>query len=171
MSEPIMNDRTKSIIPRKPAMMKTATMTTSVDPKTSLRPGHVTFLVSAWTSCKKAVAFSIYARMTSLSQAASQHAGDRAHGHETGQEGFEPPTPGFGVRCSSRSSYWPVSCHQATCSAAYSTKALQPQELSCFAMNCMLSAEATVFLPLESIWGGAFVLHSRIVPLATVIAS
>jgi hypothetical protein len=25
-----------------------------------------------------------------------------------GQEGFEPPTPGFGVRCSSRSSYWPA---------------------------------------------------------------
>jgi hypothetical protein len=24
-----------------------------------------------------------------------------------GQEGFEPPAPGFGVRCSSRSSYWP----------------------------------------------------------------
>ena len=25
-----------------------------------------------------------------------------------GQEGFEPPTPGFGVRRSSRSSYWPA---------------------------------------------------------------
>src|SRR5512133_1810804 len=25
-----------------------------------------------------------------------------------GQEGFEPPTRGFGDRCSSRSSYWPV---------------------------------------------------------------
>ncbi len=24
-----------------------------------------------------------------------------------GQEGFEPPTPGFGDRCSNRSSYWP----------------------------------------------------------------
>src|SRR5512133_1828644 len=24
-----------------------------------------------------------------------------------GQEGFEPPTRGFGDRCSSRSSYWP----------------------------------------------------------------
>ncbi len=24
-----------------------------------------------------------------------------------GQEGFEPPSPGFGDRCSSRSSYWP----------------------------------------------------------------
>src|SRR5438067_9840928 len=23
-------------------------------------------------------------------------------------EGFEPPSPGFGVRCSNRSSYWPV---------------------------------------------------------------
>ena len=27
---------------------------------------------------------------------------------QTGQEGFEPPTPGFGVRCSTNSSYWPV---------------------------------------------------------------
>ena len=26
-----------------------------------------------------------------------------------GQEGFEPPSPGFGDRCSSRSSYWPNS--------------------------------------------------------------
>ena len=25
-----------------------------------------------------------------------------------GQEGFEPPAPGFGVRCSTNSSYWPV---------------------------------------------------------------
>ena len=25
-----------------------------------------------------------------------------------GQEGFEPPTPGFGVRCSTNSSYWPT---------------------------------------------------------------
>ena len=24
-----------------------------------------------------------------------------------GQEGLEPPTPGFGVRCSTNSSYWP----------------------------------------------------------------
>ena len=24
-----------------------------------------------------------------------------------GQEGFEPPSPGFGIRCSSRWSYWP----------------------------------------------------------------
>ena len=27
---------------------------------------------------------------------------------EAGQEGFEPPSLGFGVRCSNRSSYWPV---------------------------------------------------------------
>ena len=27
---------------------------------------------------------------------------------KAGQEGFEPPSPGFGVRCSNRSSYWPV---------------------------------------------------------------
>ena len=25
-----------------------------------------------------------------------------------GQEGFEPPAPGFGVRCSTNSSYWPT---------------------------------------------------------------
>ena len=25
-----------------------------------------------------------------------------------GQEGFEPTPPGFGVRCSSRWSYWPL---------------------------------------------------------------
>ena len=26
----------------------------------------------------------------------------------TGQEGFEPPTPGFGDQCSNRWSYWPI---------------------------------------------------------------
>jgi hypothetical protein len=170
MSEPIMNDRTKSMIPRKPAMMKTATMTTSVDPKTSLRPGQVTFLVSAWTSCKNVVAFSIYARMTSLSQATSHQADERIHYHEAGQEGFEPPTPGFGVRCSSRSSYWPVSCHRTACSVASTTETLQPHELACFAVRRMLSAKATILLPLESIWGGAFVLHGRVVSLSTGIA-
>ena len=32
-----------------------------------------------------------------------------------GQEGFEPPTPGFGVRCSTNSSYWPASNPRRTC--------------------------------------------------------
>ncbi len=170
MSEPIINDRTKSMTPRKPAMMNTATITTNVDAKTSLRLGHVTFFVSAWTSCKKVVAFSMYSRMTSLSWTASPHTRDLTQFQKAGQEGFEPPTPGFGVRCSSRSSYWPVPCSQATCTAARSTKALPPPELTCFAMHRMLSTEATVLPPLEPIGGGAFVLHGGVITLSTAIA-
>jgi hypothetical protein len=63
MSAPMSNDRTKSMMPRKPAMMNTATITTSVEPTTSLRLGHVTFFVSAWTSCRKVVTRAIYSRM------------------------------------------------------------------------------------------------------------
>jgi hypothetical protein len=109
ISEPISNERTKSMIPRKPAIMNTATITTTVDPITSLRLGHVTFLVSAWTSCKKVVTRSAYSRMTYDSQVKFQCSRRHKRVLEAGQEGFEPPTPGFGVRCSSRSSYWPVS--------------------------------------------------------------
>lgn len=35
------------------------------------------------------------------------HEPQRSLANVAGQEGFEPPSPGFGVRCSSRSSYWP----------------------------------------------------------------
>jgi hypothetical protein len=109
MSAPISNDRIKSMIPRKPAMMNTATITTSVEPTTSRRLGHVTFFVSAWTSCRKVVTRATYSRMAHCSQ--MRVCRPKSHGHveEAGQEGFEPPTPGFGVRCSSRSSYWPLS--------------------------------------------------------------
>lgn len=107
-SDPMSNDRIKSIIPRKPAMTNTATTTTPVDPMTSLRLGQVTFLVSAWTSCRKLVTCSTYSRMTKCSQIKTRRSGSHRRVLGAGQEGFEPPTPGFGVRCSSRSSYWPV---------------------------------------------------------------
>ncbi len=62
MSAPIMSERPKSMTPRKPAMTKTATMTTKVEPKISLRLGQLTFFVSACTSSKKVFAFSTYSR-------------------------------------------------------------------------------------------------------------
>ena len=37
-----------------------------------------------------------------------------------GQEGFEPPTPGFGVRCSTNWSYWPPNPQYYFGSAPYS---------------------------------------------------
>jgi hypothetical protein len=43
------------------------------------------------------------------------------------------------------------------------------QELSCFAMNRMLSAEATIFFPLEPIWSSSFVFHRGIITLSTAI--
>ena len=109
MSAPMSSDRIKSMIPRKPAMMKTATITTSVEPMTSRRLGHVTFFVSAWTSCKKVVIRATYSRMAPGSPVNVEDLNHHGHVRKAGQEGFEPPTPGFGVRCSSRSSYTPPS--------------------------------------------------------------
>ena len=41
-----------------------------------------------------------------------------------GQEGFEPPTLGFGVRCSTNSSYWPASwLESARCAPGVSMRA------------------------------------------------
>ena len=31
-----------------------------------------------------------------------------SHAHLAGQEGFEPTTHGFGIRCSTNWSYWPI---------------------------------------------------------------
>ncbi len=43
-----------------------------------------------------------------------------------GQEGFEPPTSGFGDRRSNRSSYWPVFAHLL----AFAVKGMSPAKLA-----------------------------------------
>ena len=170
MSAPMSNDRMKSMTPRKPAMMNTATITTSVEPMTSRRLGHVTFLVSAWTSCRKVVTRATYSRIAHYSH--MRVCRPKSHGHvkKAGQEGFEPPTPGFGVRCSSRSSYWPLIWLSDSTSRGSFHKGGALPALPCLTVNRMLAAKATIFFTLQSIWGGAFVLHGGVITLSTAVA-
>ena len=77
-------ERIASIIPRNNAITKTTKTTTAVPLIASLRVGHVTFFTSALTSPRNSIAF----ENIILKQV------------NTGQEGFEPPTLGFGIRCS-----------------------------------------------------------------------
>ena len=65
-------------------------MTTHEVAMVSLRVGQVTLPISIFTSSKKNFVFSITLNPVSI------------HMKMAGQEGFEPPTPGFGDRCSSR---------------------------------------------------------------------
>ena len=67
------------------------TITTLVEPVTSLRVGHETRRNSIKTSWKNSRTF-LSASIPCL----------RVLVFVAGQEGFEPPSPGFGVRCSSR---------------------------------------------------------------------
>ena len=67
-----------------------------------------------------------------------------------GQEGVEPPTPGFGVRCSANWSYWPAA-----------NKLLFN---FCFFMYQMLVAKFAVFFQLDFIRCLALVFCACIVP-------
>ncbi len=78
-------------------------ITTIVVPRTSNQLGQEVLLSSAFTSFKNWKAFFNVVSI-SLPNLPAEAAGGK---DLAGQEGFEPPTPGFGVRCSSRSSYWP----------------------------------------------------------------
>jgi hypothetical protein len=89
-------------------------ITTIVVSRTSLGVGHVTFLASVLTSTKKVLIFAHLSLtfsipcwnlfvITSFPAPSIQPLKLLA-----GQEGFEPPSSGFGDRRSSRWSYWPI---------------------------------------------------------------
>src|SRR5262245_10864345 len=80
----------------------TTASTTTVDRATSARLGQLTRRNSPATSLKNC--WIRFRNSIALTAAAKVRAAD----HLAGVEGFEPPSPGFGVRCSSRSSYTPV---------------------------------------------------------------
>src|SRR3990172_3229743 len=101
--------------------INTAMITTIVVSRTSFLVGHVTFLISAFTSTKNVLiliqvslilsmpccnlpvitSFPVLSIVVLISRQL------KARQKPAGQEGFEPPSLGFGDRCSSRSSYWP----------------------------------------------------------------
>ena len=77
-----------STIPRNTDATKTVINTIYVPFMASFLEGHVILLPSRYTSLKYAFTISIFPLISMASP------------YITGQEGFEPPTPGFGVRCS-----------------------------------------------------------------------
>ena len=91
-------DNQKSTMPKKKAQMKTVMRTMTVPAMASLFEGQVTFFSSTLASLKNCFTTSILPTVT-FPPASQKMAG---------QEGFEPPTPGFGVRCSANWSYWPA---------------------------------------------------------------
>ena len=70
-----------------------------------------------------------------------------------GQEGFEPPTRGFGDRCSTSSSYWPV---------------LDAAVLLRLAVDRVLAVETAELLELELFGRGLPVLRRRVIAPLTI---
>ena len=85
-----------------------------------------------------------------------------------GQEGFEPPTPGFGVRRSTvRATGLQVHSQSACCTHE---KAVRPGLLLCFLVNRMLAAKPAVLFQLQFIRRGPLVLSGRVVLSLTLAA-
>src|SRR5262245_6724761 len=96
--------RTRSTSPMKAETIATVTITTIVESRSSVRVGQLTFADSTRTSLTKSRTRSVHA----MCRCPLSVAGDLACAPTptrpgvAGLEGFEPPTPGFGDRCSSR---------------------------------------------------------------------
>ena len=152
-------ERIASIIPRNNAITKTTKTTTAVPLIASLRVGHVTFFTSALTSPRNSIAF----ENIILKQV------------NTGQEGFEPPTLGFGIRCSTNSSYWPI---MESAPAQEEELKVSPSKnrtpdllnlsLFCFLMGSVFSAKPTILFKLQPLRGSLFIFCARIIFSTTV---
>ena len=77
-----------------------------------------------------------------------------------GQEGLEPPTVGFGDRCSSQLNYWP-----ATIVVAVATCPVPPKTLFGLAMQSVLAAETAILFKLQLVRSILLVLCCRVVAL------
>ena len=86
-------DNQKSTMPKKKAQIKTVMRTTTVPAIASLFEGQVTFFSSTLASFRNCLTTWILPTAAFFLPPSQKMAG---------QEGFEPPTPGFGVRCSIR---------------------------------------------------------------------
>ena len=88
-----------------------------------------------------------------------------------GQEGFEPPALGFGVRCSTNWSYWPALFGIQL--SLQKTAILQDNasiKLFGFFMRCMRPAKRTIFLQFQLMRNGPFIFRRGIVSLLTIFA-
>src|SRR5262249_461304 len=143
---------TRSTMPKYTEMIPTAASTTTVDASVSLREGNVTLRSSDRTSRRACTAFSYVSFTITSSQLETQLVTDNSAAQEAGQEGFEPPSPGFGVRCSNRSSYWPVAFNNKLLNYCR----LAPMILPRFSVRSVLAAKTTIFLEFKPIRGTTF---------------
>src|SRR4030095_13419319 len=134
-------------MPKYTEMIPTAASTTTVDARVSLREGNVTLRNSDRTSRRACTAFSYVSFTITSSRLETQLVINNNSTTETGQEGFEPPSPGFGVRCSNRSSYWPVGLLPINIAGLPSVR------LPRLSVRGMLAAKATIFLEFKYIRG------------------
>src|SRR5215470_10773651 len=88
---------------------------------------------------------------------------DNSSTPEAGQEGFEPPSPGFGVRCSNRSSYWPVYLLSRNIAGP------PPMMLPRFSVRSVLAAKTTIFLEFKPIRGTTFIFCGCVVTAFALI--
>src|SRR4030095_10886990 len=151
-------------MPKYTEMIPTAASTTTVDARVSLREGNVTLRNSDRTSRRACTAFSYVSFTITSSRLETQLVTDNSSTTETGQEGFEPPSPGFGVRCSNRSSYWPV------CLLSINIAWLPPVMPPRFSVRGMLAAKTTIFLEFKPIRGTPLIFCGCVVTAFTLIA-
>ena len=70
-----------------------------------------------------------------------------------GQEGFEPPTPGFGVRCSAvrATGLFQVSGSESRVPGSSTGHSALGTDLLCFLVGSVLAAPTTVFLQFDPV--------------------
>ena len=105
---------------------------------------------------------------------------------DSGQEGFEPPTRGFGIRRSTNSSYWPSieegtgyllvddltqrKCQAGLIAAATPSSNLHKWLLLGFFVRCGLAAPLAILVKLQLIWSRSLIFVRVIVPALAFFA-
>lgn len=150
------------------ATTTTAPITTHVEEIASSRLGQATLVISAFTSPKNTVTicshltsrFPLLAAFAAISPSFRRFLSMLCNKERlAGQEGLEPSTPGFGVRCT------------ANCATALRPLFLTGQYcLFTFSVQSMLSAEAAVLLELHPLGMGSFVLGSGVISTLALCA-
>jgi hypothetical protein len=135
-----------------------------------LRLGHVTLVDSTRTSLMKPVIlFTIEATSPSIrsGKALQKSTSNPPNLPNTsamlaGVEGFEPPTPGFGVRCSSRWSYTPADTR--------SPPLLSRGALPCLLVSRMRAAVPAVLSVFQTVGMFTLVLCRNVIPSLALAA-
>jgi hypothetical protein len=143
--------RILSLSPTKAPSISIDTMITMVDSTSSDRLGHEDFFNSVFTSPTNVctlltISDALPMMLRSFLSGTTMPYRDPCS-RMAGQEGIEPPTTGFGDRCSAKLSYWPLS--------------LRP--LFHFPVQDVLPIETTVLLQFKTTRCDALVLLGRIV--------